>query len=62
METQDIIKTDKESLSLEYTAKGLANWTIRLKADLIDDETIKRLVDLNNVMQSKFPVNVMNRE
>ena len=60
METEQIKLQDKESINLEYTAKGFANWTIRVKDDVVSEETIKRLVTLDTIMRNRFPVNVMS--
>ena len=53
-------KTEKERITLEYTAKGLANWTISVKEDIITVETIKRLQDLDEQMRARFKENVMS--
>ena len=56
------IKTiyEKESITLDYTAKGFANWTIRVKDDIITPETIARLAELDALMKERFKINVMN--
>ena len=60
MENETIKENEKERITLEYTAKGFANWTIRVKDDVISEDTIKRLVALDTIMRSRFPVNVMS--
>lgn len=58
---QDITKeNEKERITLEYTAKGFANWTISVKEATITEDTIKRLKELDNKMRETFQVNVMN--
>ena len=51
---------DRESISLDFTAKGLATWVIKVKEEKITAETINRLVELNELMKVKFPVNVID--
>lgn len=53
-------ENEKERITLEYTAKGLANWTISVKEATINEDTIKRLADLDAKMREQFQVNVMN--
>ena len=59
METE--LKPDKETISLDYTAKGFANWTIKVKDESLTEATILRLVELDKSMREKFPINVMNQ-
>lgn len=59
METQDT-KNEKERITLEYTAKGFANWTISVKEDIISTTTIERLGKLDDDMRARFQINVMN--
>lgn len=60
MENEQIKENEKERITLEYTAKGLANWTISVKEATINEDTIKRLADLDAKMKENFKVNVMN--
>ena len=59
MENQ-IQENEKERITLEYTAKGFANWTISLKDQQITPETLERLQKLDKEMRQRFNVNVMN--
>lgn len=60
METPIENKNEKERITLEYTAKGFANWTISLKEDTISSETLERLQKLDTEMKDRFKINVMN--
>jgi hypothetical protein len=60
MENEQTKENEKERITLEYTAKGLANWTISVKEATITEETIKRLAELDAKMRETFQVNVMN--
>jgi hypothetical protein len=60
METQDT-KNEKERITLEYTAKGFANWTISVKEDIISTTTIERLGNLDEQMRARFTNNVMGQ-
>jgi hypothetical protein len=60
MENEQTKENEKERITLEYTAKGLANWTISVKEATITEETIKRLAELDAKMREQFQVNVMN--
>jgi len=60
MENETIKENEKERITLEYTAKGFANWTISVKETTITEETIKRLQALDDEMRLRFKVNVMN--
>lgn len=62
MENETIKENEKERITLEYTAKGYANWTISIKELTITEDSIKRLVELDNSMRDKFKVNVMGSE
>jgi hypothetical protein len=53
--------TDKESITLDYTAKGFANWTIRVKDEVVTESTINRLIELDKMMKTKFAVNVTSQ-
>jgi hypothetical protein len=53
-------KNEKERITLEYTAKGFANWTISVKEESITTDTIKRLQALDEEMRARFKINVMN--
>jgi len=59
METT-IQENEKERITLDYTAKGLANWTISLRETNITSETIERLQTLDLQMREKFKINVMS--
>ena len=59
---EDIKQTtgnEKERITLEYTAKGFANWTISLKDEVVSSVTIERLEVLDKMMREKFVQNVM---
>jgi hypothetical protein len=60
MENEQTKENEKERITLEYTAKGLANWTISVKEATITEDTIKRLKELDAKMRDQFQVNVMN--
>jgi hypothetical protein len=60
MENEIIKENEKERITLEYTAKGFANWTISVKEQTITSDTIKRLQALDEEMRARFKVNVMN--
>jgi hypothetical protein len=53
-------ENEKERITLDYTAKGFANWTISLKDMQITKETLDRLEALDNDMRNRFKINVMN--
>ena len=55
-----IQENEKERITLDYTAKGFANWTISLKDMQITKETLDRLEALDNDMRARFKINVMN--
>ena len=57
---ETIQENEKERITLEYTAKGFANWTISLKDIEITPKTLERLQTLDNEMRTRFTVNVMN--
>lgn len=58
-DTKNYSNTEKERITLEYTAKGFANWTISLKDDLVSSTTIERLEALDKLMRDKFPQSVI---
>lgn len=60
MENETLKENEKERITLEYTAKGFANWTISLKENSVTSETLKRLQVLDDEMRLRFKVNVMN--
>lgn len=60
MENEQIKENEKERITLEYTAKGFANWTISVKEATVTEDTIKRLAELDSILRARFPVNVMN--
>jgi len=60
VETNTIQENEKERITLEYTAKGFANWTISLKDIEITPKTLERLQTLDNEMRTRFTINVMN--
>ena len=60
MENTPITENEKERITLDYTAKGFANWTISLKDMQITKETLDRLEALDNDMRNRFKINVMN--
>jgi len=60
METQTIQENEKERITLEYTAKGFANWTISLKETIINTQTLERLETIDKEMRARFTINVMN--
>jgi len=60
VETNTIQENEKERITLEYTAKGFANWTISLKDIEITPKTLERLQALDNDMRTRFTINVMN--
>lgn len=55
------LNPEKERISLDYTAKGYANWNIILKEDKITDAVIERLKALDEKMRETFPNNVMSQ-
>ena len=55
-----IQENEKERITLDYTAKGFANWTISLKDMQITKDTLDRLEALDNDMRARFKINVMN--
>ena len=55
-----IQENEKERITLDYTAKGFANWTISLKDIQITKETLDRLEALDKDMRARFKINVMN--
>jgi hypothetical protein len=59
METETIKENEKERITLEYTAKGYANWTISLKETNITQSTLERLKTLDDEMRAKWQINVM---
>ena len=63
METTELnnLNQEKERISLDYTAKGYANWNIILKEDKITDAVIERLKQLDEKMRETFPNNVMSQ-
>ena len=60
MENTQTQENEKERITLDYTAKGFANWTISLKETSITTETLERLQALDNEMRNRFKINVMN--
>jgi hypothetical protein len=51
----------RESVEMEVTAKGLNKWTIKLREEKITEDTLKRLLDLDQSLRTKFPKNVYNQ-
>ena len=60
METTNTPDNEKERITLDYTAKGFANWTISLKDIYITPVTLERLQILDSEMRERFKINVMN--
>lgn len=60
MENEQTKENEKERITLEYTAKGFANWTISVKEATINEDTIKRLAELDAKMREQFNPNVIN--
>jgi hypothetical protein len=58
---EEIKNNEKERITLEYTAKGLANWTISVKEENMTTEIIQnRLKVLDDEMRKTYPVNVIS--
>ena len=51
----------KESIELNLTAKGLYQWTIKVRETIISDATINRLAWLNDRLKTDYPNNVMKQ-
>ena len=47
-----------ESVDLRMTAKGLYYWDISLKGNLVDEQTVTRLVGIDHALRVAFPKNV----
>ena len=60
MENENIQIQQRESIKLKKNTKGVYEWEIKLIGEeiLIDDDTIKRLKDIDNKLKEKYLTNV----
>jgi hypothetical protein len=62
MENENIPTNEKERIVLDYTAKGLANWSITLRDNTLTSATLERLQKIDDEMRNRFKINVMSAE
>lgn len=53
MEEQEI-KESRESITLTKNAKGTYQWIIKIKDDILTEESLKRLEDMDSKLQKQY--------
>lgn len=60
VETQETnIVQDTESIELNLTAKGLYQWTIKVRAKELNSEALTRLSNIESSLKNMYPNNTM---
>lgn len=64
MENENIQVQQRESIKLKKNTKGVYEWEIKLIGEelLIDDDTIKRLGEIDDKLKKKYSINYIDSE